>query len=316
MYPGLVAVSSRSFSKNKQLRQHLSTYFSEVRFNDTGMPLIGDALIDFLSGARYAIIGLERIDEALLSKLPRLKIICKMGTGVDKIDLTAVQRHGVFFSATPGLNKRSVSELALGFMLILLRKLPLVHAQVRQGLWTQPTGQLLLNKTVGIVGFGAVGQDLADMLAVFGCRCLVYDEKIHDQLPGHVKQVPFNILLAESDIISLHIPLLKSTYHLLDAEALAQMKSSCILINTARGGLVDEAALYTALHTGKLAGAAMDVFEDEPCVPNDLLGLDNFFATSHIGGSTIEAIEAMGNCAIEQLKQGYTQQMESNDAIS
>lgn len=306
MYPGLVAVSSRSFSKNKQLQRHLNAYFSEVRWNEAGIQLKGNALVDFLGGASYAIIGLEKIDEALLSKLPALKVICKMGTGVDKIDFTALERYGVAFAATPGLNKRSVSELVLGLMFTLLRKLSVVHAQVQQGLWTQPTGQLLSQKTVGIIGYGAVGQDLADILAIFGCRCLVYDEKIHDAFPAHVEPVPLSELLAQSDIISLHVPLVASTYHLLDTTEFDQMKPSCLLINTARGGLINEKALYTALQAGKLAGAAMDVFEDEPCVPKDLLHLDNFFATSHIGGSTMEAIEAMGNCAVEQLVKMYT----------
>lgn len=315
MYSGLVAVSSRSFSKNTQLRQNLKKYFPEVRFNETGLQLTGDALVDFLTGATCAIIGLEVIDDALLSKLPALKMICKMGTGIDKVDLPALQRYGVAFSATPGLNKRSVSELVLGLMISILRKLPIVNARLKQGLWTQPLGQLLSQKMVGIIGYGAVGQDLVNILAAFGCQCLIYDEKIHNNFSAHVEQVSLNLLLTQSDIISLHVPLLTSTYHMVSEAEFAQMKSSCVLINTARGGLVNEKALYTALSTGKLAGAAMDVFENEPCVPNDLLSLENFFATSHIGGSTIEAIEAMGNCAIDQLINMHKHRMESKNAI-
>jgi phosphoglycerate dehydrogenase-like enzyme len=297
-----VAVTSRSFSRNDTLCHRLRELFTEVKFNVDGIKLTEESLVQFLKGATHAIIGLEVIDEALLSKLPELKVICKMGTGIDKIDLIALERRGISFSATPGINKRSVSELVLGIIFTIQRHLHIVYDQIKQGQWQQPAGRLLSNKTVGIIGFGAVGQDIATLLTAFGCQCLIYDLQSYENLMSHVSQVGLATLLSQSDIISLHLPLLSENYHFIGLDELNQMKKGAILINTARGGLVDEEALYEVLKRKHLS-AAMDVFEDEPEVPEKLVALDNFFATSHIGGSTIEAIEAMGLMVIKNLKQ-------------
>ena len=297
----LVAVTSRSFSRNSNLRQHLQERFSHVRFNEDGIRLTHEALVQFLGGASRAIIGLEVIDDALLDRLPHLKAICKMGTGIDKVDVDALKRRKIVFSATPGLNKRSVSELVLGLIFTLLRHLQTINMFVKQGRWKQPVGKLLSNKTVGIIGFGAVGQDLVKLLSVFNCQCLVFDMRTHDDCPPNVLRVNLETLLNESDIISLHIPLLPENVHFVGEHEFAQMKKGAILINTARGGLIDEEALYRVLRNGHLSAAALDVFEHEPNISKKLLKLDNFFATCHIGGSTEEAIEAMGKMAIEQL---------------
>ena len=253
-------------------------------------------------GATCAIIGLEVIDDQLLDRLPDLRAICKMGTGVDKIDFDAISRRQIMFSATPGLNKRSVSELVLGLIFTLQRHLQTINTTVKQGCWKQLAGRLLSNKIVGLIGFGAVGQDLAKLLGVFGCQCLIFDIQRYNDLMPHVLQVELDMLLSQADIISLHIPLLPENYHFIGAEEFIKMKKGAILINTARGGLIDENALYAALKEGHLSAAALDVFENEPNIPAELLTLDNFFATSHIGGSTEEAIEAMGMKAIEQLE--------------
>ena len=302
MYSELVAVTSRSFSRNPILRQRLLANFPQVRFNEEGIKLTEEYLVRFLTGAKYAIIGLEIINDSLLNELPDLKAICKMGAGIDKIDLEALKRRQIIFSSTPGANKRSVSELVLGLIFALLRHLLSIHAIVSQGGWQQPEGQLLSNKTVGIIGFGAVGQDLARLLSVFGCQCLIYDIQNYNNLMPNVVQVDLDTLLYRSDIISLHVPLLPENYHLLGVNEFAKMKKGAILINTARGGLVDEDVLYDFLQSGYLFAAALDVFEDEPNVPNRLLKLTNFFATSHIGGSTKEAIEAMGMMVIDSLQ--------------
>ncbi len=298
----LVAVTSRSFSKHPVLRQQLQQQFSQVKFNEEGTSLTGKPLIDFLQGAKRAIIGLEIINDEVLNELPDLKIICKMGTGIDKIDIHALKRRQIAFAHTPGVNQRSVSELVLGMILTLLRYLPKVNAAIHQGDWYQPKGRLLSNKIVGIIGFGAVGQDLARVLTIFNCQCLIYDVQSHSKLMPHILQVDVERLLRESDIVSIHIPFLPENFHFMGINELTKMKRGALLINTARGGLVDEQALYEVLVSGYLSGAAFDVFENEPEVPKNLLMLKNFFATSHIGGSTDEAIEAMGMMAIEHLK--------------
>src|SRR3990167_1171021 len=297
----LVAVTSRSFSKHPVLRHRLQERFSQVKFNEEGIQLTGKALIDFLQGAKRAIIGLEIINEEMLSCLPDLKAVCKMGTGIDKIDIQALQRRQIAFTHTPGVNQRSVSELVLGMIFTLFRHLPKVNTLMHQSSWQQIKGRLLSNKTVGIIGFGAVGRDLAKLLSVFNCPCLIYDVKKYHELMLHVQQVNLEILLKESDIISINIPLMPENFHFIGFNEFTKMKRGAIVINTARGGLIDEQALYEALVSGHLSAAALDVFENEPEVPEKLLNLENFFATSHMGGSTDEAIEAMGMMAIENL---------------
>ncbi|EKD71467.1 MAG: Phosphoglycerate dehydrogenase [uncultured bacterium] len=298
----LVAVTSRSFSKHSVLRRQLQERFSQVKFNESGIKLTDNALIDFLKDAKRAIIGLEVINDHVLDHLPELKVICKMGTGIDKIDLEALKRRKIAFAHTPGVNQRSVAELVLGMIFTLLRHLSTINSLIKKGDWQQLKGRLLSGQTIGIIGFGAVGRDLAKLLSIFECQCLIYDVQPCTQLMPHVKQVDLDTLLNHSEIVSIHVPLISENYHFIGARELAKMKHQSILINTARGGLVDEDALYDALTTGHLSAAALDVFEHEPIVPKKLLDLENFFATSHIGGSTEEAIEAMGMMAIENLE--------------
>ncbi len=306
MHSEMIAVTSRSFSRSTFLCQQLKQHFANIRFNEKGIKLTDGELIEFLSGADGAIIGLEKIDEALLEHLPNLKFICKVGTGIDKIDLTVLEKRQIKFAATPGVNKRSVSELVLGLIFVMQRHLLESYTSLKKGIWQQPIGNLLSNKTVGIIGFGAIGRDLASLLSVFDCKCLVYDIQIHQNLLPYVQQVDLDYLLKNADIISLHIPLLPENYHFLSYQQFSKMKKGAILINTARGSLIDEEALFEALYYKQIGAAALDVFESEPAAPRKLLELDNFFATSHIGGSTEEAIQAMGMMAIEQLKKLIT----------
>lgn len=302
MSHGLVAVTSRSFSQHPLLRHRLKQRFTNVRFNEQGVKLTDNALIEFLRGAKRAIIGLEIINDSVLDELPELKAICKMGTGIDKIDLLALQRRKVAFAHTPGVNQRSVSELVLAVIFTMIRHLKQVQILIYQGLWQQPKGHLLTRKMIGIIGFGAVGRDLAKLLEVFDCRCLIYDVKVQESLMPHVIQVDLETLLKESDIISIHVPMLPENYHMIGHKEFKKMKPGAIFINTARGGLVDEDALYDVLLTKHLYAAALDVFEQEPIISKKLLALENFVATSHIGGSTNEAIEVMGMLAIESLE--------------
>ncbi len=297
----LVAVSSRSFSKHPILREKLRSHFSAVKFNESGEKLEGTALIEFMRGASHAIIGLELIDHAFLSALPNLQIICKMGTGTDKVDSKALREHDVEFFHTPNVNKRSVSELVLALIFTLYRYLPQVNKAVHQGHWLQLKGNLLTGKVIGIIGYGAIGRDLSELLAAFQCKCLIYDLYQQNDLLSHVQQVDLHYLLSMADIISLHIPYTKENKHLINRDKIASIKSEAILINTARGGLIDEKALYVALKDKRIRAAALDVFEMEPLLSSELLKLDNFFATSHIGGSTEEAILSMGLKAIENL---------------
>jgi len=299
-----VAVTSRSFSRNDILRKELLHQYKNVKFNDDGLRLQGDVLIDFLQGCHKAITALEVIDDDLLRRLPNLKVISKYGVGVDMIDMQALKKYGVKFGWTGGVNKRSVSELVISFSIALLRHVPGAHRGVLSGTWKQYIGRHLSGRTVGIIGCGFVGKDLVKLLQPFGCPILVNDIKNYDDFykKYNIKTVDKEELLVSSDIVTLHTPLDDSTKNMLSAERLALMKSDAILINVARGGLLDEVVLKQMLISGKLAGAALDVFTIEPPEDKELLELPNFIVTPHIGGSANEAILAMGRAAISGLE--------------
>jgi len=295
-----IAVCSRSFSKNKILRKELEEKYENIRFNDEGLSLNGESLVKFLRGITHAIIALEEIDDNVLNKLPELKVISKYGVGLDMIDMQAMKKHNVKLGWTGGVNRRSVSELVISFAIALLRHVPASHREVLSGTWRQHIGGHLSEKTVGIVGCGYIGQDLVKMLQPFECEILVNDinhnENFYKQY--NIKAVGKDELLAKSDVVTLHTPLDDSTINMLSKERLALMKKNSILINVARGGLLDEIALKDMLKNNEIAGAALDVFAIEPPEDKELLELENFIVTPHIGGSAEEAILAMGRAAI------------------
>ena len=301
---GSVVVASRSFSKHPLLREELASRYERVVFNETGRMLEGSELVAFLKGHERAIIGLETLDSNIISQLTDLKIIGKHGVGLDKIDLLALERQGIRFGWVGGVNRRSVAELALGFMLSLLRHVPATNSEVRAGVWQPRVGQQLTEKTIGIIGCGFIGKDLIELLKPFRCRVLVNDIRDYREFYERhsVTHTTLDELLKQSDIVTLHIPYEPATHHIISAERLALMKPSAILINTARGGLVDEQALKKCLASGKLAGAAFDVFAVEPPADKELVELPHFLSTPHIGGSAEEALVAMGRAAIEGLE--------------
>ena len=298
-----VAVCSRSFSRNPVLREELLKCYKNVTFNDEGLSLKGESLIEFLKGHDKAITALEKLDANVLSQLPELKVIGKYGVGLDMIDMDAMKAYGKHLGWTGGVNRRSVSELVISFAIALLRHVPAAHREVLAGTWRQHVGGYLSGRTVGIIGCGFIGKDLVEMLKPFQCRVLVND--VLDQTDYYrahnVQAVGLDTLLRESDVVTLHVPLDDSTHNMLTAQKMMLMKSSAILINAARGQLVDEGCLKEMLNDGRLAGAAFDVFAVEPPQDMELLQLPNFLVTPHIGGSAEEAILAMGRAAIEGL---------------
>lgn len=298
-----VAVCSRSFSRNEVLRAELRARYAHVTFNETGRQLEGDDLVEFLRGHDKAITALERIDEYVLSRLPELKVIGKYGVGLDMIDLDAVRKYRKRLGWTSGVNRRSAAELALGFAIVMLRHVPAANREVLSGTWRQRVGGLLSGRTVGIVGCGNIGKDLVRLLRPFDCPILVNDIRDYGDFYAEygIEAVGLEELLSRSDVVTLHVPLDDSTHGILTADRLALMKPHAILINVARGGLVDEVALKRALFEKRLAAAAFDVFAEEPPRDTELLELPNFLATPHIGGSAEEAILAMGRAAIDGL---------------
>lgn len=296
-------MASRSFSRHSILRAELLQRYSKVRFNDEGLALAGEALIDFAHGRRKMITALEHIDDEVLAALPELEVISKHGVGIDMLDLQAMARRGVRLGWTAGVNRRSVSELTIAFMIALLRHVPQTSREVSEGAWKNHQGRQLTQRTVGIVGCGNIGKDLTPILRAFGCTLLAHDIlEFPEFYSAHqVEPVGLDELLQRSDIVTLHVPLDDSTRNMLGGERLACMKPGALLINTARGGLADEAALKAMLLNGRLGGAAFDVFATEPPEDLELLRLPNFLATPHIGGSSEEAVLAMGRAAIRGL---------------
>ena len=299
----VIAVASRSFSRHPVLRAELLARYPDARFNDQGLSLSGASLIDFLDGADKAITALEVLNEEVFAALPELRVVSKYGVGFDMIDLDAMTRRGVKLGWTGGVNRRSVAELVISLSIAMLRRLPEATAEVAVGGWRQIMGRQLSSCTLGIIGCGHVGKLLGRMVGPFGCRVLAHD--ILD-FPAYyaetgIEAVSIDELLKTCDIVTLHLPLDSSTSNILSGERMALMKKGSFLINAARGGLVDEAALKEMLTGGHLAGAAFDVFVDEPPQDSELLDLPNFIVTPHIGGSTEEAVLNMGRAAINGL---------------
>jgi len=299
-----LAVTSRSFSQNPILRKKVLNKYPDAKFNDDGLSLAGAALVDFLKDCDKAITALEKIDKSILSELPDLKVIGKYGVGLDMIDLKEMDNYGVKLGWKGGVNKRSVSELVVSFAISLLHRATYANSEVKKGLWYQIKGNQLTNCIFGIIGCGNIGKDLVSLLKPFGCKILVHDILEFEEFfnENNISPVGLEELLMRSDVISLHLPLNESTFNILNEKRLKMLKKNSILINLARGGLVNESALKQLLIEGKIAGAALDVFEQEPPVDREFAHIDNVIITPHIGGSTEEAIIAMGEAAIEGLK--------------
>ena len=298
-----IAVCSRSFSRNPFLRSELEKQFKNVKFNDQGLSLAGDSLIEFLSDCDGAIVALEYIDEKVLQHLSKLKFIGKYGVGLDKLDFNALDEHNVKLGWTPGVNSTSVAELTMNMALTIVRNTQTSYHSAKNMNWKQVTGKQLSSLTFGVLGFGHVGSKVARLAKAFGCKVKVFDkyDKSIACAEAGVEFVSYKALLEDSDIISIHVPGNQETHHMLGEREFSKMKAGSYLINTARGGIVNEAELLVALNDEKIAAAAFDVLENEPPTDSGFINHSKTFVTTHIGGSSEEAIVAMGLAAISGL---------------
>jgi D-3-phosphoglycerate dehydrogenase len=298
-----VVVSAVAFSKNEQLVNKLKEYFPNAVVNAAGKRFLFEELVDYYADADAIIIGLEKIDDALLQRLTKLKFIAKYGVGLDNIDLDACKRRSIGIGWTGGVNRYSVAEMALGMMIMLSRNLYATSNQLKAGTWNKNGGRSLSECTIGIIGMGFIGKQLVEMLAPFTQNILLNDLlDLSDFIKGtKLKQVPKDQLFASSDIISIHTPLTDETRNMINADTIEMMKPSVQIINTARGGIVNENDLVHALRTQRIAGAALDVFATEP--PNSAFFADipNLIMTPHIGGNSHEAVLNMGYSAINHI---------------
>lgn len=293
-----VLVTPASYGRHDpRLRADLEAAVGEVIYSERGKPLSSAELRDLLPGCDGYIAGVDVIDAAALAAADRLRVIARYGTGVDRVDLEAARARGIVVTNTPGVNSVSVAELTIGFMLALARTIPQANAATHAGQWPRLSGISLSGKVVGLVGLGAIGREVARRLQNFGCALLAYDPLATDEEAAQmgVSLCSLDELVCRADFLSLHVPLLPETRSMVNAAFLAKMKAGSILINTARGALIDEAALYAALQSGHLFGAALDCFQDEPPgADNPLLGLPQVIATPHLGANTDDAANGMG----------------------
>ena len=250
------------------------------------------------------ILSYGYVSSAVLEKAKNLKIVAKHGVGVNEIDLDAATRYGVMVTNTPGCNDNAVAELTIGLIFSTCRFIPLSDRLIRKGEWPRYLGCELSKKTLGIIGLGTIGRGVAQKAKGLNMELLGYDAFPDQEFAERwrLKLVPLTELLSKSDIITIHVPYSDKTRHLLNKEEFRLMRENAVLINTARGGIVNEDALYEALAGDRIAGAAMDVFDPEPPLPNNpLFTLPNFVATPHLGAYTDEAIYAMGDAVVKNL---------------
>jgi D-3-phosphoglycerate dehydrogenase len=274
-----------------------------VIYNPTGKPLTSAEVGELLPQVDGYIAGLDGIDRSALAAADRLKVISRYGVGVDCVDLAAAQEKGIIVTNTPGANSVSVAELAIALMLSLVRQVPEAVKATRLGKWPRLAGISLEGKTVGIIGLGAIGKLLARRLAAFDCHLLAYDPfpDLDFAAANQVALLALDDILPQADIISLHMPLLPETFHLVNQRFLERMKKGAYLVNTARGEIIDERALLAALQSGHISGAALDAFSSEPPDPSDpLLALPQVIATPHLGAQTDGATNNMGWIALEE----------------
>ena len=258
----------------------------EYVLNPLGRRLTEDELVSLVPGFDVLIAGTEPITERVMVAAPQLRLISRVGVGLDSVDLLAARARGIAVAYTPEGPADAVAELTIGLSLSLLRGVHLAHTAIRQGIWKRIQGRRLAQVTVGVVGVGRIGRRVIRLLAAFGTRILAND-LAPVTLDETVRWVDKPTLYREADLVTLHVPLTRLTRNLVDAEALAMMQSGALLINTCRGGVVNEAALAAALRDGRLAGAAVDTFTHEP-YHGELVHVDTCLITAHMGSMSAD----------------------------
>ena len=266
-----------------------------------------ERLIELVKDVEAIIVRSKpKVSRRVIDAAPKLRVIGRAGVGLDNIDLDTARERGIKVVNSPAASSRSVAELAIALIFNVARKVAFADRKMREGVWAkkQCEGIELEGKTLGVVGFGRIGYQIAKIAKALGMKVILYDPYPNEERAKEVGGtfVPLEDLLKESDVVTLHVPLIDATYHIINEERLKLMKPTAILINAARGAVVDNAALVKALQEGWIAGAGLDVYEEEP-LPKDhpLTKLDNVVLTPHIGASTVEAQMRAGVQVAEQI---------------
>ncbi len=295
-------VSTHPFSSTSKIpMQLIKENAIELSVNEHGRKITTSELAEDLKDAEVLVAGTEKITEEVLKKAPNLKLISRVGIGLDGIDFDLCKKYGIRVAYTPDAPTMAVAELCVGMILDLARQVTLTDKNIKNGIWHRHMGMLLYGKTVGIFGMGRIGKSLIHLLQAFNVKFLVHDIE-PDLAFGRLHNVKFvskEELLKGSDVVSVNLPLKEDTKNYISLKDLKQMSSHAFIINTARGGIINEDDLYIALKENIMSAAAVDVFEVEPYV-GKLIELDNCLLTCHMGASTIDSRTDMEVQAIEE----------------
>jgi len=273
----------------------------ELSVNEHGRKITTQELAQDIKDAEVLIAGTEKITEEVLKNAPNLKLISRVGIGLDGIDFDLCKKYNIRVAYTPDAPTMAVAELCVGMIIDLARKISQTNINIKNGIWHRHMGTLLYGKTIGIFGMGRIGKSLIHLLSTFNVKFLVHDIE-PDLAFGRLYNVDFvskDELLSNSDIISVNLPLKDDTKNYIDTVAFQKMQKHTLIINTARGGIINEDSLYKALKEEIISGAVVDVFEEEPYT-GTLCELDNCILTCHMGASTIDSRTDMEVQAIEE----------------
>ncbi|WP_099157019.1 phosphoglycerate dehydrogenase [Virgibacillus ndiopensis] len=300
-----VLISSRMFGKqNDEPLNLIKKNGCEVVDNPyQGSTLNQDQLIELIEGVDAAIVGDDYFSKKVIEKANKLKVISKYGVGTDRIDVEAATKKGIVVTNTPGSNKDAVADMVFTLMLSISRQIFQAVNVVQRGEWKVVIGHELSRKTLGIIGLGRIGKEVAVRAQGFNMEILAFDPHPDKEFiqSYKIKMVDLQTLLSTSDFVTLHLPSLLSTKGMLDKDKIHSMKKDAFLINTARGDIIDELALYNALKERKIAGAALDTLQKEPPSNNPILTLDNVIVTPHIGGHSYESNYNMGMASSQNI---------------
>lgn len=301
-----ILITPRSFASfsDKPLKM-LTERDYKIKRNNTGRPYKKEEMLKLIKDVDGIIIGIDELSAEIIEEANALKVISKYGIGLDNIDINMATNKKVVVTNTPTANIDAVVDLTFGLILSLARRIPEANKKTKSGKWEKIIGKSVWKKTIGIIGLGKIGKQVVKRAQGFEMNILVFRRNIFKdkkfaQKYG-IKYVNLEKLLQKSDYITIHVPLNDATRNMISYEELGKIKKDAFLINTSRGGIVDEEALYDALRNNKLRGAALDVYENEPLQETPLKELDNVIMTPHIGAYTEEAIENMGIQAAQNL---------------
>lgn len=299
-----ILTTPRSYGKDMpELFAQLEAAGYGVVRNTTGGILEKDAMKEMLADCVGVIVGVDPMDAEVLASAPKLRAIAKYGVGVDNIDMDYCKEHGIKVSRTVGANSEAVADYAMALMLAVARKVPEIDRKCRKLNWGKITTRDVSHATLGLFGLGAIGRHVAERAQGFGMKVIAYDPYWPEEFAREhgIERADAETIFKNADFISLHLPLMPDTEGFVGEKELGWMKKDAILINTARGGLVDEKALLKALKEGRIYGAGLDAFAHEPPEDDDWFELDNVVLGSHCAASTRGATQNMGRMATENL---------------